>query len=113
MFTGLQEAFTLALMGQIDVEKSVFPYNKVGNNLDILARRYLYEAGLEYRHGTGHGIGLFLAIHECKGLLFHYFFKLFLALNRCAIYIFINTRFFMKIILANMILIFAQNLRTN
>ena len=53
-------------MGQIDVQKSVFPYTKIGNNLDILARRYLYEAGLEYRHGTGHGIGLFLAIHECK-----------------------------------------------
>ena len=51
-------------MGMIDTQKSVFPYGKRGQNLDVLARRYLYDVGLEYGHRTGHGIGLFLCIHE-------------------------------------------------
>jgi len=53
-------------MGQIDVQRAIFPYTKDGNDLDILARQHLYEIGLEYRHGTGHGVGQYLSIHECK-----------------------------------------------
>uniref|UniRef100_F6TEN3 Uncharacterized protein n=1 Tax=Ciona intestinalis TaxID=7719 RepID=F6TEN3_CIOIN len=59
-----KEAFTRVLMGQIDTQSAIFPYTKDGNYLDMLARRHLYDVGLEYRHGTGHGVGQYLCIHE-------------------------------------------------
>ncbi|XP_076805648.1 xaa-Pro aminopeptidase 1-like isoform X2 [Clavelina lepadiformis] len=59
-----KEVFTRALAGLVDVEMAKFPYNKDGNDLDILARRHLYDVGLEYRHGSGHGIGQYLCVHE-------------------------------------------------
>ncbi|XP_077284285.1 aminopeptidase P [Arctopsyche grandis] len=58
------EAFTLVLKGQIALGTSVFPTRIKGNVLDTLARRYLWQKGMNYAHGTGHGIGYFLNVHE-------------------------------------------------
>ncbi|CAL8095264.1 unnamed protein product [Orchesella dallaii] len=57
-----REAYTRVLKGQIAVAKAVFPANTRGNRLDSLARKYLWEIGLDYAHGTGHGIGI--NVHE-------------------------------------------------
>ena len=56
--------FTLVLQGMIDLAMARFPEGTVGHQLDILARRPLWEAGLNYGHGTGHGVGYFLNVHE-------------------------------------------------
>ena len=56
--------FTLVLRGTIELAMAVFPEKTSGANLDILARRALWEEGLDYRHGTGHGIGYLLNVHE-------------------------------------------------
>ena len=53
-------------MGLIDLESLVFPNGKSGNDIDILVRRHIYRVGLNFRHGTGHGIGHYLSVHECK-----------------------------------------------
>ncbi|KAI5365506.1 putative creatinase, peptidase M24, peptidase M24B, X-Pro dipeptidase/aminopeptidase P [Septoria linicola] len=58
------EAYTLVLKGNIGLELAVFPKGTSGFALDTLARQYLWQNGLEYRHGTGHGIGSFLNVHE-------------------------------------------------
>ena len=58
------EAYTLVLKGNIGLELAVFPKGTSGFALDTLARQYLWANGLEYRHGTGHGIGSFLNVHE-------------------------------------------------
>ncbi|XP_069163625.1 uncharacterized protein [Procambarus clarkii] len=58
------EAYTRVLMGAIDLASLVFPEGTGDTDVDILARRPLYEVGLDYRHGTGHGIGHFLGVHE-------------------------------------------------
>lgn len=39
---------------------------QTGRELDILTRRHLWNSGLDYRHGTGHGIGMYLGVHEGK-----------------------------------------------
>lgn len=59
-----QEAYTLVLKGHISLELAVFPKGTSGFALDTLARQYLWQYGLEYRHGTGHGVGSFLNVHE-------------------------------------------------
>lgn len=59
-----REAYTLVLKGNIGLELAVFPKGTSGFALDTLARQYLWQNGLEYRHGTGHGIGSFLNVHE-------------------------------------------------
>lgn len=64
-----QEAFTRVLLGLIDVESAIFPSSLDGNDIGILARMPLYQVGLDYRHGTGHGVGQYLTIHECKVVL--------------------------------------------
>jgi Xaa-Pro aminopeptidase len=56
--------FTLVLKGMIDLTMQKFLYGTTGSNLDILARIPLWNAGLDYKHGTGHGIGFFLNVHE-------------------------------------------------
>lgn len=61
-----QEAFTRVLLGVIDVETAIFPSSLDGNDIGVLARLPLYEVGLNYRHGTGHGVGQYLTIHECN-----------------------------------------------
>lgn len=56
--------FTLALKGVIALTQAVFPENTRGYHLDILTRKALWEKGLNYGHGTGHGVGFFLNVHE-------------------------------------------------
>ncbi|GBP68689.1 Xaa-Pro aminopeptidase 1 [Eumeta japonica] len=56
--------FTRVLKGQINLATAVFPRGTFGNTLDIFARQYLYEVGLDYAHGTGHGVGHYLNVHE-------------------------------------------------
>ncbi|CAM9544006.1 unnamed protein product, partial [Ectocarpus fasciculatus] len=50
--------------GHIALARAVFPEDTMGSKLDVLARLALWEAGLDYRHGTGHGVGAFLNVHE-------------------------------------------------
>ena len=56
--------FTLVLKGHIAVDTAVFPYGTKGFHLDVLARKYLWQNQLNYGHGTGHGVGFFLNVHE-------------------------------------------------
>ncbi|XP_019473650.2 xaa-Pro aminopeptidase 2 [Meleagris gallopavo] len=63
--TSLQkEAYTRVLMGNIDLSRLVFPSDTAGKTVETFARRALWEVGLNYGHGTGHGIGNFLSVHE-------------------------------------------------
>jgi len=57
-------AFTCVLKGVINLSLCVFPNNTTGLQLDALARTALWEYGLDFRHGTGHGVGHFLNVHE-------------------------------------------------
>lgn len=57
-------AFTRVLQGHIAIDRAIFPKGTTGYLLDVLARRALWEDGLDYRHGTGHGVGHFLNVHE-------------------------------------------------
>ena len=56
--------FTRVLKGHISLAKCKFPQGTRGSQLDILARKSLWDCGLNYLHGTGHGIGHFLNVHE-------------------------------------------------
>ena len=56
--------FTLVLKGHIALSKAKFLYGATGSNLDVLARQPLWEYGLDYKCGTGHGVGFFLGVHE-------------------------------------------------
>ncbi len=56
--------FTLVLKGMIGLSQAKFPAGTVGANLDVHARMHLWRNGLNYGHGTGHGIGYFLNVHE-------------------------------------------------
>ena len=56
--------FTLVLKGMIQLAKAVFPNHCKGSSLDILARKALWNNYLDYGHGTGHGVGHFLCVHE-------------------------------------------------
>lgn len=56
--------FTLVLKGHIALARAVFPKGTSGVQLDVLARQFLWEQGLDYDHGTGHGVGAFLSVHE-------------------------------------------------
>jgi Xaa-Pro aminopeptidase len=56
--------FTLVLKGMINLALAKFPAGTKGNQLDILARKVLWENGLNYGHGTGHGVGFYLNVHE-------------------------------------------------
>lgn len=56
--------YTAVLKGMIDLSLAVFPDNTRGTQLDILARRYLLRQRTNYLHGTGHGVGCFLNVHE-------------------------------------------------
>lgn len=52
------------LKGHIALDAVVFPKGTTGYQIDVLARSSLWKAGLDYRHGTGHGVGSFLNVHE-------------------------------------------------
>ena len=55
-----RKGYTLVLKGNIALEKAVFPKGTTGFALDTLARQFLWKQGLDYRHGTGHGVGSYL-----------------------------------------------------
>jgi len=59
-----REAFTRVLKGHIGVDSCTFPEGTPGFVLDVLARKSLWEAGMDYAHGTGHGVGAGLNVHE-------------------------------------------------
>lgn len=59
-----KESFTRVLKGHIAIATAQFPEGTSGSQLDALARQYLWQAGLDYDHGTGHGVGCFLGVHE-------------------------------------------------
>jgi Xaa-Pro aminopeptidase len=58
------ESFTRVLQGHIAIDTAIFPAGTSGATLDILARKALWRDKLNYRHGTGHGVGSFLTVHE-------------------------------------------------
>ena len=60
----MRRRFTLVLKGHIALGRAVFPEGTNGTQLDILARQFLWREGLDYDHGTGHGVGSFLSVHE-------------------------------------------------
>ncbi len=56
--------FTMVLKGHIALANAAFPEGTTGSQLDALARQFLWAAGLDYDHGTGHGVGCYLSVHE-------------------------------------------------
>lgn len=60
----MKQQFTLVLKGHIALASAKFPKGTTGSQLDILARQYLWQQGYNFDHGTGHGVGHFLSVHE-------------------------------------------------
>ncbi len=60
----MKEHFTRVLKGHIALARAHFPEGTSGVQLDVLARQYLWAAGLDFDHGTGHGVGAYLCVHE-------------------------------------------------
>lgn len=60
----MKDRFTRVLKGHISLARATFPEGTRGAQLDTLARMHLWAAGVDYAHGTGHGVGSFLAVHE-------------------------------------------------
>ncbi len=58
------DRFTRVLKGHIALALAVFPMGTKGSQLDVLARQHLWQGGVDYAHGTGHGVGSFLSVHE-------------------------------------------------
>ncbi|KAL9601906.1 MAG: hypothetical protein Q9179_002715 [Wetmoreana sp. 5 TL-2023] len=58
------KSYTLVLKGVIAIDRAIFPKSTSGFALDTLARQFLWREGLDYRHGTGHGVGSYLNVHE-------------------------------------------------
>ena len=56
--------YTLVLKGHIALARAVFPERTTGTQLDVLARQFMWREGLNYLHGTGHGVGSYLSVHE-------------------------------------------------
>ncbi|MFN3936137.1 MAG: aminopeptidase P family protein [Gemmobacter sp.] len=61
---GAAEAFTAVLRGMIAISRARWPRGLAGRDLDPLARQFLWTQGRDYDHGTGHGVGAFLSVHE-------------------------------------------------
>ena len=59
-----RRVYTLVLKGHIQIELAKFPSGISGTQLDVLAKRAMWQEGLSYMHGTGHGVGSFLNVHE-------------------------------------------------
>lgn len=59
-----KEIYTRVLKGHLAIARAQFPVGTTGAQLDALARQYLWDVGLDYDHGTGHGVGSFLSVHE-------------------------------------------------
>jgi Xaa-Pro aminopeptidase len=62
--TEMRDRFTRVLKGYIAVDQARFPEGTRGSQLDSFARQYLWAVGLDYAHGTGHGVGSYLSVHE-------------------------------------------------
>ena len=60
----VRRLFTLVLKGHIALDRARFPRGTTGMQLDALARQYLWAEGFDFDHGTGHGVGVFLSVHE-------------------------------------------------
>ena len=60
----MKDRYTRVLKGHIALAVARFPRGTRGGQLDILARQFLWSAGLDYAHGTGHGVGHFLGVHD-------------------------------------------------
>lgn len=60
----MRRNFTLVLKGHIALSEARFPKGTIGAQLDPFARQYLWRAGMDYDHGTGHGVGAYLSVHE-------------------------------------------------
>ncbi len=60
----MRDRFTRVLKGHIGLATAIFPEGTTGAQLDGFARRPLWEVGLDYGHGTGHGVGAYMAVHE-------------------------------------------------
>ncbi|MBD8908426.1 aminopeptidase P family protein [Methylorubrum zatmanii] len=60
----MRDRFTRVLKGHIAIARAVFPQGTTGAQIDAFARASLWQAGLDYDHGTGHGVGAFLSVHE-------------------------------------------------
>jgi Xaa-Pro aminopeptidase len=60
----MRERFTLVLKGHIAIARAVFPEGIAGSQLDPFARQALWARGLDFDHGTGHGVGSYLSVHE-------------------------------------------------
>ena len=60
----MRDRFTRVLKGHVALARAIFPQNTRGSQLDAFARQHLWQAGLDYGHGTGHGVGSYLGVHE-------------------------------------------------
>ncbi len=60
----MRRVYTLVLKGHIQIERCQFPSGASGTQLDVLARQAMWREGLNYLHGTGHGVGSYLSVHE-------------------------------------------------
>ncbi|MEP6246881.1 MAG: aminopeptidase family protein P, partial [Marinomonas sp.] len=60
----MRDRYTRVLKGHIALDQAIFPAGTAGCQLDTFARQHLWQAGVDYAHGTGHGVGSFLAVHE-------------------------------------------------
>ncbi len=60
----MRDRFTRVLKGMIGISRLRFPKGTTGSQMDVLARQHLWAAGLDYDHGTGHGVGSYLSVHE-------------------------------------------------
>ena len=59
-----KDSYTRVLKGMIAISNAHFPIGTTGAQIDILARQFLWQKGLNYNHGTGHGVGVYLNVHE-------------------------------------------------
>jgi Xaa-Pro aminopeptidase len=60
----MRDRFTRVLRGHIAIATAIFPDGTTGAQLDTLARQFLWQAGIDFEHGTGHGVGSYLSVHE-------------------------------------------------
>jgi Xaa-Pro aminopeptidase len=60
----MRDRFTRVLRGHIAIARAVFPDGTSGAQIDVFARQFLWQAGLDFEHGTGHGVGSYLSVHE-------------------------------------------------
>jgi Xaa-Pro aminopeptidase len=60
----MKRDYTLVLKGNISLSKAIFPAGTRGSQIDMLARKAMWEQGVNYLHGTGHGVGYYLNVHE-------------------------------------------------